>query len=197
MEKDLSCWGWPDGDGPGYVVLMADHCSTLERQYRPRWAVGDRLWVRETVQADELYDDDVLGVRYLADDFFRPLPDTDEAKENHFRLRCYNSTDPDLDAYKKVPSIHMPRWASRITLDVTAVRVERLQDIAEADARAEGIIKYDDGWHWEPNPEPKYGRLIGDTARLAYGGLWETINGTGSWDANPWVAVIEFHRGAI
>jgi hypothetical protein len=73
------------------------------------------------------------------------------------------------------PSIHMPRWASRITLRVTKVRVERLQEISEADALAEGVLLefYDD-------------------SRDAYADLWEHINGPGSWDANPWVWVVGF-----
>ncbi len=65
--------------------------------------------------------------------------------------------------------IFMPRWASRITLEITAVRVERLQDISEADARAEGV-----------------------TAVCAYRKLWEKIHGPGSWDVNPYVWVVEF-----
>lgn len=79
----------------------------------------------------------------------------------------------------------MPRWASRITLEIVAVRVERLNDISEADAAAEGI-------------EPMF---LGDTdemkrlgARVAFKSLWESINGAGSWEANPWVWVIEFRR---
>ena len=83
------------------------------------------------------------------------------------------------------PSIHMPRAASRITLEVTGVRVERLQDISEADAIAEGcgmLKPYSD--HWQHR----------DVAKEEYRLLWESINGPGSWDANPWVWVIEFRR---
>jgi hypothetical protein len=81
------------------------------------------------------------------------------------------------------PSIHMPRWASRITLEIVSVRVERLQDISEADAKAEGT--------------PKPIQISDDdprTYRDAFGDLWELINGDGSWDANPWVWVVEFKR---
>lgn len=153
---------------------------------RLRWSVGDVLWVRETVRADECWDEDSIGVRYLADDLYRPLPDTDEAKERHFVLRCYRSTDPDLDAYKKVPAIHMPRWASRITLDVVGVRVERLQDINNADALAEGTL--------EATEVPYIGSMTSEMARHAYALLWDHINGAGSWGANPWVVAIEFRR---
>ena len=92
------------------------------------------------------------------------------------------------------PSMFMPRWACRLVLEIAAVRVERLQEISEADAIAEGI---------EPDV------MAGDLARLwrnystgntticpiySYQTLWELINGPGSWDANPWVWVVEFRR---
>lgn len=73
----------------------------------------------------------------------------------------------------------MPRWASRINLKITNVRVERLQDISEQDAQAEGCISWDDStMRW----------------RTGYYDLWESINGKGSWNVNPWVWVIEFRR---
>ena len=83
------------------------------------------------------------------------------------------------------PSIHMPRWVSRINLEVVSVRVERLQDISEEDAKAEGVscttcanvVDVKDGF-------PSY--------RSAFGILWESINGVGSWDKNPWLWVVEF-----
>ena len=90
----------------------------------------------------------------------------------------------------------MPRWASRITLEVTGVRVERLQDISEADAIAEGV---------DPSPKVtsnddgaaffRIGPVRGDSFPIArYAALWEQINGPGSWEANPWVWVIAFKR---
>lgn len=84
-------------------------------------------------------------------------------------------------------SIHMPRWASRITLEITNIRVERLHDITEADAVAEGCPGLlgpnpDFPDEWDPSPVEEYRDL------------WNTINGSGSWDANPWVWVVEFKR---
>ena len=89
------------------------------------------------------------------------------------------------------PSIHMPRWASRITLEVTGVRVERVQDISEEDAKAEGVesigITFRKG---EPGVVPSLGGPKRDGFRI----LWSDINGAGSWDANPWCWVINFQR---
>lgn len=84
------------------------------------------------------------------------------------------------------PSIHMPRWASRILLEITAVRVERLQDISETDAEAEGIQEIVDA-----------GVDHDGTPRDAYRALWEQINGADSWSANPWVWVVEFKRAEV
>jgi hypothetical protein len=89
------------------------------------------------------------------------------------------------------PAIHMPRAASRITLEVTGVRVERLQDISETDAIAEGIDKTAAGF-WST-----YGRSGVDgtySPVSSYHCLWDSINGAESWDANPWVWVVEFRR---
>lgn len=87
--------------------------------------------------------------------------------------------------FKRRPSIHMPRWASRITLEIISVRVERLQDISEADVKAEGITLL----------RMVKGLLRKDwTPQRSYSELWEQINGPGSWAANPWVWVIEFRR---
>lgn len=82
------------------------------------------------------------------------------------------------------PSIHMPRWASRITLEITGVRVERLQDISEADAVAEGCGQ--DG--------SVDGVYVANNPRGAFFHLWRQINGPGSWDANPYVWVVSFRR---
>ena len=87
-------------------------------------------------------------------------------------------------------SIHMPRWASRITLDITGVRVERLQDISEGDAEAEGASE-------APMPMAtmySQAAVLRSRYREGYADLWESLHGPGSWDANPWVWVVEFKR---
>ena len=90
------------------------------------------------------------------------------------------------DSKRSIPSIHMPRWASRILLEITDVRVERLQNISEEDAIAEGCTG-------------KYGHLFGSDVTIEhpieqYKELWESINGEGSWGNNPWVWAISFKR---
>jgi hypothetical protein len=175
---------------------------------------GDRLWVRETSRAHELTDkeaeDDTYGVIerlgledppygldgviYAADNAFREIKNTQEASERWMKMNAYRGARG-----ATVPAIHMPSWASRITLEVTRVRVERLQDISEADAMAEGIERS----HEYP-PCWKRGKLHGDQNTvsitgfpvLAYRSIWEEINGHESWTANPWVWVVEFRRAA-
>lgn len=133
---------------------------------------GDRLWVREAWRSTAIYDvlspSEMNGkepIRYECDETWQTWGW--KLADKHGRLR---------------PSIHMPRWASRITLDVTEVRVQRLQDISEEDAEAEGARGSASG------PWGREG-LIED-----YSDIWEAIHGPGSWDANPWVAAITFKR---
>lgn len=95
------------------------------------------------------------------------------------------------------PSIHMPRWASRITLEVTRVRVERVGDITPADALAEGFADFP---REPPDEDPRevvYQQGVpGALARDRFAGLWDSINGAGSWAASPWVWVYDFLRVA-
>ena len=152
---------------------------------------GDRLWVRETWAAVRFSEDDV-----------RESHDIPPAKTDYwttaYKADVVYEENRDDRGFAWRPSIHMPRWASRITLEVTAVRVERLQEITEADARAEGIAlePCSAGHHM------RYGLWTGkkhacnDSAKVVYMDLWEAINaerGFG-WDVNPWVFVIEFKR---
>lgn len=129
----------------------------------PYGKVGDLLWVRETFGTD------------LDGEFFYRATDTEG---------CGDDLD---DPWKK--SIHMPRKASRITLEIAAIRIERLQDISEADAGAEGM----DTVRYYTHPTEGVVRDTGGyVARSNFRSLWESIKGKGAWDANPWVWVIEF-----
>ena len=130
----------------------------------PFGAVGDRIWVRET---------------------FCAVPDHDEPAGCSALLYAADGNGP----YGKwTPSIHMPRCASRITLEITGVRVERLNSISQEDAQAEGM----ELTGWRPTySDPDSGGEVW-TPYDNFAQLWESIYGEGSWQANPWVWVIEF-----
>lgn len=138
---------------------------------------GDRLWVRETFSGPHCME--------KADE--EPaMPPGKWPMES--AIWCWADGEPAHgDWTRPRPSIHMPRWASRITLEIASVRVERLQDISEADALAEGV---------GPGTVESFARVAGVTrpAGFSYRDLWGSINGPGSWDANPFVWVIEFKR---
>lgn len=139
---------------------------------------GDRLWVRETWARVGNTDPGYLVYRAT---YPACLPPGLERVPADIR-----------DAgYRWRPSIHMPRANSRILLEITAVRVERLQDISEEQARSEGV-------KGEPCDHARQAcadiGCRGDTAKGAFGFLWESLNGSGSWAANPWVWVVEFKR---
>lgn len=140
---------------------------------------GTQLWVRETfaIVPRTAYRCSV-GVHQT----LRPDDDHDAAI---YRAGWERSNG----GFRWRPSIHMPRWASRITLEVTDVRVERLQDISEADAQAEGIERRGEEWRNYGDPMAPCIR-----PRTSYATLWASINGPGSWDANPWVWVVSFKR---
>ena len=87
----------------------------------------------------------------------------------------------------------MPRWASRISLRVTGVKVERLQDISEDDAIAEGALRLKSG-RYVTNKGEQYAGLATHCARDWFCDLWTSINGQASWDANPWVVAYSFER---
>jgi len=154
----------------------------------PFGEVGDRLWVRETWSEDfaNYYPND--RVWYAANDDRRMDIEVVDGVRGIFSPES-NVHVP----FRWRPSIHMPRWASRITLEITGVRVERLQDISEADARSEGIKLAGD---LLPEYPETYLTPNGDfaTATVAFQRLWQSIYGDESWDSNPWVWVIEFKR---
>jgi hypothetical protein len=202
------CWH-VEGSGGGYFGVPSWHMGDVAPNYL-RIASGDRLWVRETCRAEELSRpqetrkatrkerellrrtevvvhndlDGADGVRYLADDHWQRIENSFEAGERWIDLFHYRGR-PSGNCGHTVPAIHMPRWASRLTLIVTDVRVQRLQEISEADAEAEGA---------EPILVPPDG---GSCPHIeGFSALWDTINGPGAWDANPWVAAYTFtvHR---
>lgn len=172
--------GWiEDDEGPAWWHIDEQRCFYVDP--------GDQLWVREAWR--------VIDVA----DCFAP-------REITAAHRIWFETDgphePPAGRYR--PGMFMPRWASRITLEVTGVRVERLQDINRSDAIAEGV-------QWNECPTHQTlanmeAQRIGDsmgmathyTAEIDYVGgyrrLWESINGPDSWDKNPWVWAITFQK---
>ncbi|ENP0655967.1 hypothetical protein ACCH91_000860 [Serratia marcescens] len=175
-----------------------DHANSQSyyREHCPFGRVGVRLWVRETFAV--LGNEDGCPI-----DWDGNLIKGDEKQAARiYKASCWQQPGnyglwsiPDRDTqYEGAwrPSIHMPRWASRITLEITAVRVERLNDISEEDARAEGIS--DGGCLNCGDSEPCGCASPDPDATDAFAYLWQSIYGLESWYTNPWVWVIEFRR---
>jgi len=171
----------PDMDGgerwvkyPSGWVLSVN----AEDEYRRRipYAPGDRLWVREAFIGPYAYEVNEYPPRDWGN---KPIwfPADGPAPEKHAGQFWHRAR----------PSIHMPRWASRLTLTVTDVRVQRLQDISEADATAEGAFAAIVGG-FDADGEP-YSDL---SYREGYRALWDSLHGPGAWNANPWVAAYTF-----
>jgi hypothetical protein len=174
----------------------------------PRIRTGDRLYVREawktfvslnTVAPRDLWSKGGgrgAGITYLADNMGMAI--TREGQ------RTTGERDIDASAFGRYrPGMHMPKWASRMTLIVDDVRIERLQDISEADAIAEGIEPvYDERGpgetYWKdysvmPDGMPHPWTVVPFISPVrSYESLWTSINGEGSWGANPWVSVYVF-----
>lgn len=206
---DPRSWGIPN-------IIDQDPLSIYDMAC-PYGRPGDRLWVRETWQVVRETLDYETGGEFDIYDWDGSIEEARKHLDGNarfgFKTGLYYAADGEdvnpCNFYDTIgldgkvlapremvwrPSIHMPRWASRITLEITNVRVERLQDIDEQDAVAEGITESQIDTELqaaeamdqvEPNP-----------ARCCFRYLWEDINGLASWDANPWVWVIEFKRVA-
>ena len=158
---------------PGALVLEREPQHVIDRAC-PYGQPGDRLYVRETWAQPTTLDP---GPTFYRADY----PDSVLGKYENL---------PPAEAITWKPSIHMPRALSRILLEITGVRVERLNDCSEADARAEGIAPELDGWTDYSNPSCQLCPNPVDSYRT----LWDSINGAGAWAANPWVWVVEFRR---
>ncbi|EPY2139280.1 hypothetical protein ACXARS_003521 [Klebsiella quasipneumoniae] len=186
-REDGSKWPWSED---------AEHACDFWHPC-PFGAVGDRIWVRET---------------------FCPVDDTQYGGEKWVDYRStprYEASHPagwdcapnDAEALKWHPSIHMPRWASRILLEITNVRVERLNAISEEDAQREGVhtevwdqtvvarnyAAIDEFFQFWTEDMPHYVEM-NQLYRSSFRSLWESIYGAENWLANPWVWVIEFKR---
>lgn len=181
---DPSCWGWSDDDrGDHWLVKRgeSDKGCLDWSDWAGAYQVGDSLWVRESWNMSSLgWNRPQAGLGKL-----------------HYRATDEGQWKNYWGAWR--PSIRMPRWASRLTLTVTDVRVQRLQDISEDDAWAEGCVKGDPdhvgGFFPAEEPDPSgIGHRGWDNARDWFADLWDGLNearGYG-WDANPWVCAVTF-----
>lgn len=178
VDHGLGWWPYQSDDGESEL------CDDgMEHPYKcPFGEVGDRLYVREA---------------------FAVVPRTAYARSEDVQQTLRPDDDHDAAIYRSgwtrsksgfrwKPSIHMPRWASRITLEITGVRVQRLNDISEADAIAEGVLCNSTIDYRKTSIEG--GAVLHSHFVDGYKELWGSINGPGSWEANPWVWAIEFKR---
>lgn len=174
LETDYKARWYTPGivDKDGYLQPASKEVFGVSNENEgyscPFGAVGDRIWVRETWN-------------------------------KYGGLLTYRADHDWIDDMRKqtvctarwVPSIHMPRWASRILLEITNVRVEQLNVISERDAQAEGVAKLQGGFWQHYQPGWTQHQL---SARGSFVTLWKSIYGEESWNSNPWVWVIEFKR---
>ncbi|EMD6397422.1 TPA: hypothetical protein ACXHUQ_004918 [Klebsiella pneumoniae] len=166
--------------GKKFIGCYPEDVPELIRECCPYGVPGDRIWVRETWARYNI-DQNTHDIAY------RATTPADWPEEGRWR-----------------PSIHMPRWASRIVLEITDVRVERLNAISPEDAESEGLERTNfTGFGDEPGlpsyPEPDVyfdplKKQWKEYPPEAFAGLWKSIYGEGSWKANPWVWVISFKR---
>lgn len=163
----------------------------------PYGTLGDRLWVRETFQLPICFEEmspSEVGKKCVDSGYRSPWAPIKYGADGDDKFLEMIHDFGGAWGKNRV-SIHMPRWASRITLEITGVKVERLNEISEQDAIAEGIIPIGKSWfnYYENADEPFCGE---DAPIVSYQSLWESINGRGSWASNPWVWVIEFNKFA-
>ena len=168
----------------GETIPLQDaiwHTHTGHCLICPFGAVDDRLWVRETHLTVCKMDDRGM---FITDEDGEYIPETWYRADGIDYQYFDGTSDFPVENIPWKPSIHMPRWASRILLEITDIRVERLQNISEEDARAEGCDNSKSesaisvGWHEKP--------------KKAFRRVWEGTGG--DWDANPWVWAISFNR---
>jgi hypothetical protein len=180
----------PIGNGGVITNHMMRHCEHgSEGQPCPYGETGDRLWVRETFTI-------VPRTAYRCSE---GVQQTLRPNDDHDAAIYRAGWDRSNGGIRWRPSRYMPRWASRIALEVDAVRVERVQDITEADAKAEGPSNMIPCGCKTGTRNRLSGALYEATYREGFCLLWNSINakrGYG-WDANPWVWVVGFKRAEV
>lgn len=175
----VACWyPYADHKKAKHYNSVSHFKKGAPKDFSPYGQPGDLLWVRETWRQAYERTDYSSGIIYKAD------------KERSLGMDEYS------DRHKWKPSIHMPKWTSRLTLLIEDIRVERVQDISEEDAKAEGV----EASSWEFSCEPYRNYSINgfkpghnfSTAKKSFESLWQSINGPDSWAKNEWVWVIQF-----
>lgn len=191
-----------------YFWCLADACGVKNRSKLfscPFGEVGDRIWVRETFQGPLIPEDELSEFLGANPDKFESPAYCEYAADGGPRPEYVDADDNTRHGWR--PAIHMPRWASRITLEITGVRVERLNDISHEDAGHEGIhtevwdqtvvarnyAAEDEFFQFWSESMPNYVEM-NELFRASFHSLWHSIYGEESWQANPWVWVIEFKR---
>ena len=211
---------------PSFLTVDGEEPITLSQLEArcPHGVPGDRLWVKETFYCDHVFVKDYELTTNCGRVGPRVEPDRAKCEAEWRELIWYEADAPISTGYwaertpPLTPSLFMPRWASRITLEITSVKVERVQDISEEDAIAEGIepvepvagwsvFREDGGSYWTgQSEEPMRGvdgvrdfvrgkPLFGRTAGEQYAALWDTLNGKRAgctWADNPWVWCLSF-----
>ncbi|MFA7667771.1 MAG: hypothetical protein WCX93_00295 [Burkholderiaceae bacterium] len=172
--------------GTGEIGDTGLHC--------PYGEAGGRLWVRESFQFAASLDHLSPGAvadKCLDAGYSTPWAPTQYEADGQRTgsWRGFDTPPVVTEPGKLRPSIHMPRWASRITLEITGVRVERLRDISDDDVIAEGVDNLIAAEAVGKSP-----LKMGLAATCGFAYLWDKINGPGSWESNPWVWVVEFRR---
>ncbi|MLT90651.1 hypothetical protein DRW69_15325 [Salmonella enterica subsp. enterica] len=164
-----------------YFWSQDDACGIKARSKPflfPYGEVGDRIWVRETWQVIHDHIDESSHVEYRT--YAQSIPKEKDRYWHTVYAEHFGDESREDRGFPWRPAIHMPRWASRITLEITDVRVERLNSISDSDASKEGCCIAD--------------MESGDCLSDVFTRLWTSIYGDDSWQANPWVWVIEFKR---
>lgn len=186
-------WAWPlpgKKTTPGSKTYWRNDCAPNQRIstfYSPYGPSGDRLWVRETWGIFSV-DSGTVSIG-----FKQRIPEGKTIADTDGGLNVLN-VDAEIVKWSELrintdkwrPSIFMPRWASRLSLEITGIRVERVQDISEADAKAEGVQLSDE---WTGCADDLSGYY-----REAFQFLWDDTNGKGAWDRNDWTWVVDFKR---
>jgi hypothetical protein len=180
--RDFSEFGPSDTPGYDWHFRRADGCwcDFTAADLPLAYTIGDRLWVKETWFFQNVDGADCTTERLAAGQSKPAIG--------------YIADGIGFGGQRKKPSIFMPRWASRLTLTVTDVRAERLQDISEEDAIAEGIepLTGSEGPNHYTIHIPGFGSFNAPTAKETFQMLWCYINGPDAWEANPWVVALTF-----